>query len=221
MRGIMGEIVSYMERKVQAKGLNPYALPREKDVLKYLFEDEAKNLELLNEISPFNLAVSKPHLFYPGSGSDILFPMLYLDRLFPTLNEINMTFVDLEDSIGMIKCVLDEVGVSFEENTKSPNNNFNNSEIIFFWNKKKVHLQFVTGDIFELISNLPAFDIYFEKAFRIMKDSDPDYEKKVLAKLNINGILISDSGFAELPLQKIAVSTELSAYGEMIMGVKK
>jgi len=210
----MGEVISYIEKKVEAKGLNPRALPSEKSVLKYLFEDEAKKLGLLDQISHFNLLAFKPHLFYPGSGSDILFPMLFLDRLFPSITEITMTFVDLENSVGMIKCVLDDVGVSFEENKY-------NSEIIFFWNKKKVHLQFVTGDVFELISSLPHYDIYFERLFRIMKDSDPEFEKKALAKLNINGILISDSGFAELPLQKIDVPAELSAYGEMIMGIKK
>ncbi len=70
-----------------------------------------------------------------------------------------------------------------------------------------------------MITTLPTFDIYFERAFRIMRERHPEYEQKIVEKLNRGGILISDSGFQDTTLRKIMVPKELSAYGEMVLGV--
>ena len=53
-----------------------------------------------------------------------------------------------------------------------------------------------------------------------MKDSDPNYENKVFDSLNQGGVLISDSGFQKLDLERIDVPSELSSYKEMIIGKK-
>ena len=84
-----------------------------------------------------------------------------------------------------------------------------------------VELEFVEGNVFEILNQLPYFDIYFERAFRIMKDSADGYENQVFSKLRPGGILISDSGFQHCSLKKLNVPRELSSYGEMIIGIKK
>ena len=68
---------------------------------------------------------------------------------------------------------------------------------------------------------IELFDLYFERAFRIMKDDDPDFEQKVVTKLSSDGMIISDSGFQGLELNYLDASRELSSYNEMVIGVKK
>ena len=104
------------------------------------------------------------------------------------------------------------------------NNSQNKPAIFFYWKNTLIELQFIQGDVFSLLPQLPAFNVYFEKAFRIFKDEDSLYEKNIFEKLKKDGILISDSGFKWLSLQnlqRIAVPKELSSYGEMVTGVKK
>lgn len=208
----MGELIIFEDRIVKAKGIDKSQKPDENKVKTYFFCEDYQNLSLLD--LKFNRAVKPTEnltLFYPGCGADILFPLKYVEKLFPNLTEINFIFNDLDANLSMIKTVLDEVGISFAEEE--------NKKINFYWNDALVNLQFVQGNVFE--TELPNFDIYFEKAFRIMKSYHPEYESKVFTKLNLGGILISDSGFQEFPLKKLKVSQKLSAYGEMIIGIRQ
>lgn len=207
----MGVLVSYEERPVKAKGLNKLAKPKEDKVKEYLFPDEYQNLSLLTDLPRMEYP-ENPILFYPGCGADVLMPLKYVEILFPKLQNITFLLNDIDNNFGLIKTILDEVGISFKEDK---------NKLQFYWNGIFVELQYLQGNIFQMLSIVPAFDIYFERAFRIMKDELPDYENQIYQKLNPNGILISDSGFQQLPLEKIQVSQELSSYKEMIMGIKK
>ncbi|MEK6905285.1 MAG: hypothetical protein AABX24_02685 [Nanoarchaeota archaeon] len=208
----MGFIISYEERSVKAKGLNKLAKPDQEKIQQYLFPDEYQNLPLLTEIPRIEYP-ENPILFYPGCGADILLPLKYVEILFPRLRNVTLIFNDTDNNLGIIKTILDEVGISFKEKKKNL--------LQFYWNGILVHLKFIQGNVFQIIIDLLPFDIYFERAFRIMKDEHPEYENQIYQKLNSNGILISDSGFQHLPLEKVDVSQELSAYKEMIIGVKK
>src|SRR3989338_7909977 len=206
----MGFLISYEEKKAKAKGLDKSAKPKEEKLKEYFFPDDYHNLSLLSGLSKIEYP-ENPTLFYPGCGADILFPLKYVELLFPRLRKVTLILNDIDNNFGIIKTVLDYVGVSFAEKKKS---------LQFYWNGILVDLQFIQGNAFELLPELPAFDIYFERAFRIMKDDHPEYENQIYQKLNPNGILISDSGFQHLPLEKMNVSQELSAYKEMIIGIK-
>jgi hypothetical protein len=207
----MGFVISYEERPVQAKGLNKLAKPKEEKIQEYLFPDEYQNLILLADI-PRMKYPEHPLLFYPGCGADILMPLKYSEILFPRLRHITFLFNDVDHNLGLIKTILDDVGVTFKEKK-----NF----LQFYWNGILVDLRFIQGNIFQNLHQVPAFDIYFERAFRIMKDDHPSYEEQIYLKLKPNGILISDSGFQQLPLEKVDVSQQLSSYKEMIIGVKR
>ena len=207
----MGFLISYEERLVKAKGLNKLAKPKEDKIKEYLFPDEYQNLSLLLNIPKLEYP-EHPILFYPGCGADILMPLKYAEILFPKLRNITFIFNDIDNNIGLIKTILDEIGISFKEKK-----NF----LQFYWNGILVDLTFIQGNIFPTLNQIPAFDIYFERAFRIMKDDNPKYENQIYEKLNSKGILISDSGFRHVPLEKVEVSQELSSYGEMIIGVKR
>lgn len=210
----MGELIIFEDRMVKARGLDKSQKPNENKVKSYFFCEDYDHLSKALSLSKVSVGrAANPAetlvLFYPGCGADILFPLKYVEKLFPNIIEINFIFNDLDDNLNLIKTVLDEVGISFSEEDNRLN---------FYWNNILVHLEFQLGNIFEI--ELPNFDIYFEKAFRIMKSYHPEYESKVFTKLNLGGMLISDSGFQEFPLQKLLVSPKLSAYGEMIIGVK-
>ena len=84
-----------------------------------------------------------------------------------------------------------------------------------------VTLHFHQQSIARFLYEAPEFHIYFEKCFRIMKDRMPEYENVIYDKLAANGLVISDSGFSQVGLEKIEVDSRLSAYNEMIVGRKK
>lgn len=206
----MGNFIEFSERDVKAKGATRGVLPNREKIKSYYFDDEYAHVELLHTITPFSHA--KASLLYPGCGADILFPLLYLEHLFPQLTDVHCTFVDTQDNQKLIETVLDDIEIPFSRKK---------NRISFYWRETMVNISFIVENIFNIIDSLPPFDIYFERAFRIMKDKHTEYEQTIVGKLAPGGILISDSGFQNTSLQKIDVPKELSAYGEMVMGRKE
>ncbi|PIZ50917.1 hypothetical protein COY27_05545 [Candidatus Woesearchaeota archaeon CG_4_10_14_0_2_um_filter_33_13] len=207
----MGTMIAYDYRNVKAKGLNKEQVIDEEKLKSYFFDEDFENLALLDKIN-LNYTFLDVSLLYPGCGADIFFPLIYLEKLFPTITKAKLIFVDSEDNLGLIKTVLDEVGVSFSEK---------DDYLSFYWKEKLITLHFFTSPIEDYLPNLENFSIYFEKAFRIMRDRIPNYEKKIYSKLNKGGVIISDTGFEEMNLSTVAVPLELSSYGEMIIGIKE
>ncbi len=205
----MGELMTYPMHLVRAKGMRPNAPDKDK-IQRYFFQEEYAHLQKLQQLPKY--ALLKGTILYPGCGVDILTPLLYLQDLFAGLEQVTMLLVDKDDYLQTIKAILDDVGISFAEKGNS---------ISFWWKQLQVKAEWITGDIFELLPEIDYFDIYFEKAFRIMKERDSDYERKIVAKLAPGGIIISDSGFRAFPLTRLAVPLELSAYGEMMVGRKE
>ena len=210
----MGEFIYLEEREVQARGLNLSAKPQEEKIKKFLLTEEFVRWQKIKEL---HLSSQLPKqipqtLFYPGCGSDIFFPLAYIYQLFPKLREINFLFVDLVDALGMIKTMLEEAGISFSQK---------GNKINFYWYNLLVHLQFVVSNAFIFIDRMPPFQVYFERTFRIMKEQDDFFEQNVYEKLSSGGIIISDSGFQQFPLQKIYLPVNLSVYEEMILGIKE
>ncbi len=205
----MGELITIVERSVPARGFNPSALPNEEKVRSFFFREVYGNVALLETITPSDALECT--LLYPACGADVLYPLLFLERLFPKLKNVRLLFNDILDERGMIKTILDEVGIPFSEKK---------GKIFFYWRSVFVELKFVIGNIFLLIDSAPPFDVYFERAFRIMKEEVPGYEQKVFEKLSLGGLLISDSGFCTVPLQRFDISPALSSYGEMVIGRK-
>lgn len=207
----MGNLIILCERDVAAKGLHPNHKINWEKLKEFVFDEELEQLKLLKKISKPILPAKIPTLFYPGCGADILFPLLYTQELF-AVKEINFIFLDEHEILGTIKTTLDDLGICFAEK----------EEILsFYWESLLVHLTFIQSKVEELLDRLPPYDIYFERAFRIMKDGIPDYEQKIVSGLAAEGILISDSGFEQQKLEYLDAPKELSRYGEMVMGMKK
>jgi len=202
----MGEVLTFIARDIVPKGLDKNAIPDE-NVHNYFFKEEYEHLQLLRNLQSFS--GTSATVLYPGCGTDVFSPLIYLEMLFPDMKDVRFMFVDVYNNLPSIKTMLDDVGVSFAASGKI---------IEFYWKGMFVKLEFKEGDIFELIETF-SFDIYFEKAFRIMKDEA--YESRVFEKLEKNGILISDSGFRDVGLDTVDVSSKLSSYGEMVIGVKR
>jgi len=202
----MGNILTFSGRSITAKGLNINALPNQEKLQSCFFDVDYKNLELLKNVQTFDM--QEPILLYPGCGVDILFPLHYLETLFPETKKARFLFVDVDPNLQTIKTILDDVGIHFEEKKNA---------IRFYWKQKLITLIFIQGNIDNVLEALPSIDIYFERAFRIMRDSIINYENKIINKLSNNAIIISDSGFQNSSLQRIPVSKDLSSYKEMII----
>lgn len=205
----MENFIIYQEKEIKPKGAKKRTFPDERKMKEYLFEDEFSALTALMAV-PFSK--NSASFLYPGCGADVLFPLLYMERLFPQLQEAEFTLVDIQNNQKLIETVLDDIGIPFSRK---------NNRLQFYWKDTLVNISFVIGNIFEMVDSLPPFDIYFERAFRIMKDGHTDYEQKIVEKLNQGGVLISDSGFQNINLHKMVVPKELSKYGEMVVGRKK
>lgn len=205
----MGELITFPTHLVRAKGMRPNA-PIEDKLKRYFFQEEYAHLQKLRQLPKYSLRECT--LLYPGCGVDILTPLLYLQELFTGLGQVTILLMDKDNYLVTIKAILDDVGISFAEKGNS---------ISFWWDRLQVKVEWITGDIFELLPEIGYFEIYFEKAFRIMKERDSGYERKIVAKLALGGIIISDSGFRSFPLTTLDVPLELSAYGEMIIGRKE
>src|SRR3989338_676557 len=120
----MGFLISYEERAIKAKGLNKMAKPSQEKIQQYLFPDEYQNLSLLTSL-PERGFPKNPVLFYPGCGADILMPLHYLEILFPSVQNITFIFNDVDNNLGLIKTILDDVGVHFREKKNN---------LQFYWN---------------------------------------------------------------------------------------
>jgi len=208
----MGECIQFEEREVKAKGLNKQALPNKEELKKYFFSEEWTNFNFLEQLPKQNIP-EQALLFYPGAGADILSPLIYLQKFFHPVKEIDFLFVDINNDYGMIKTILDDVGISFTEKK--------NNILKFYWYGTLVNLAYLAVDVFSFVNKIDSINIYFERAFRIMREQDQKFEDKIFEKLKTGGVLISDSGFTKFPLKKIDIPLELSNYGEMIIGVKE
>ncbi len=205
----MAHFLSTLERPVQAQGLHKQAFPNEKRLQQHFFPDEYHNFSLLEKVPHLTIPVVIPRLFYPGCGADILSPLIYIEKLFPQTQQWEFLFVDIEDTFGLIKTILDDIGISFAED---------GSQLKFYWKKILITLLFQQQNISTIPQ--PEFHLYFERAFAIFKSQIPHFEQKVVAALSPGGVIISDSGFQDCTLERIPVSSKLSSYGEMVIGVK-
>ena len=194
----MGQLIIHMERDVPARGMNKSALPDINKLKEHLFD---RDYELIRSLFPISINTKTPKMIYPGSGCDILVPLLFVKHLFPNITSLELQLIDLFPQEVLVKTILDDLGIPFSAE---------NEKILFYWHGVLVNLQCTVANAFSF--NFAQFDIYFERAFRIMKDQDPEFEKKIVAKLKSGGILISDSGFSNISLQRITVPKELSSY---------
>ncbi len=208
----MGGVISYTERIFTAKGLKKDNKVDFSRLQEYVFEEDYDALKQLDYINLSLEQIEEPILLYPGCGVDVLFPLYYVRKLFSSLKQIELRLVDKDNNFAIIKTILDDIGICFEDYGEW---------IQFYFEGVLVTLYFKQGDIFEMMDGMLPFEIYFERAFRIMKERDSSYEERIFSRLREGGVLISDSGFQEVGLTKIEVPKELSAYREMIIGIKR
>ena len=207
----MPNLIIFEEKEVLALGLNKEKRPNAEKVKNYFFDDELETLNCLQTIE-HSFSTAEISVLYPGCGTDILTPLLYLERIMPRIERVKLHFVDTSGSFAMFKTILYEVGISFAECEGG---------IQFHWQHILVTLYFHQQNIARFLHNCPEYHIYFEKCFRIMKDRMPEYEQVVFDRLATSGLVISDSGFLDVGLEKIEVDLKLSAYGEMMVGRKR
>lgn len=191
---------------ISAKGLIKSKID-EKALYSRVYSEDKEHLKNLEKLSNS----TKINLLYAGCGADVFYPLLFVEKLFPQLKNATLQFVDVDDSLGLIKTLLNDIGVSFEDIGNG---------IKFYWKDVLCELKFHCKNIISEL-DLFEFDVYFERKFRIMKEQDFTYEKRVFDKLAVGGVVISDSGFIGRGLQEHPVSNELSSYKEMIIGIKK
>ena len=215
-------ILAIIEQKIIARGAHPTEISS-LHLKQHTLQGELDQLPILSTISiPIN--TNCPTLLYPGCGSDIIFPLMYVTTLWPNLKTIQCIFIDEYNMQGIIETTLHNLNISFAREKNI---------LIFYWNNILVRLRILVANVFHIMDKVPPIDIYFERAFRIMKSNYPNYESNIINHLTTNGIIISDSGFTqftkhqieEIELSKFTQNTtcqfqSLSSYQEMIIAIK-
>src|SRR3989344_3060969 len=143
----MPNLIIFEEKEVLALGLNKEKRPNAEKVKNYFFDDELETLNCLQTIE-HSFSTAEISVLYPGCGTDILTPLLYLERITPRIEQITLHFVDITDTFAMLKTILHEVGISFADvedvDTKSGGRR---RGIQFHWQHMLVTLQFHTQNI--------------------------------------------------------------------------
>ncbi|HLC81934.1 MAG TPA: hypothetical protein VJH68_04730 [Candidatus Nanoarchaeia archaeon] len=200
--------LNFIEKAVSAQGLDLHNKVISSNLYHHLLDEELNYLKQLNSIPKIALDTNYPILLYPGSGSDILYPLFFLG-IIDNLQQATLIFIDIQNNLGMIKSILDDVGISFAED---------NNTIAFYWKKILIRLEFRLNSFFSM--ELPRFDIYFERKFAIFREALENYELKIVEALNKKGLIISDYGFKNFKFEQMTVPAGLSSYSEMILGRK-
>src|SRR3989344_3495234 len=113
----MDEPIFFMARDFKPKGHQPGTHPDLQKVKSMIYEEDYAAFESFTPTYSLQLSADQPTLFYPGSGCDILMPLLYIEKLFPTTKEFIFLFIDVEPFLPLIKTILDDVDIPFT-NTK-------------------------------------------------------------------------------------------------------
>ena len=207
----MGELLIFNDKKAKSSWFLRKNQLDEEQLKNYLFDKDYETLKSLKSMEKIKLSVKKPVLFYPGCGSDVIFPLYYVKNLFSNIKNVKLILVDILDSLELIKSNLFELGIKFKNQRNG---------VKFYWGDIFVNLVFYEANVDKILDNV-SYDIYFERNFRIMRSEIQDYEKRVFSSLNSGGVLISDNGFEEFKLKRIKIDDKISSYGNMVVGVKE
>ena len=175
------------------------------EVKKNLYPEEFEAYLKLKKIFA-GKKISRKHIvfFYPGSGADVLNPMLYLDALvdWKSAEAIDFIFVDIDGAAPTFICSMLEKltgrkpKLKFLSDTKA--------RVTFTFDNTRITLTYILADAVE---NLPKdarvnFDIYFERAFELFRANAGWFIEFVLGHVSKGGLLISDCGFCRQDLLK-------------------
>jgi len=171
--------------------------------------DDALTEEQKNAIKeiPFLLNKEKVTMFYPGSGIDLLFPILYLNKI-TDAKDITIIFADQNiESETIISLMMQLTGIHAYKKKQN--------KIIFKFKTKKITLIIQKENVFAKLPEeiLEGYDFYFERAFDLFRSSAPDFIKKAIALLNENGFLITDKKITHKYLKQISTREELKVLG--------
>jgi hypothetical protein len=200
-------IINYPSKDVIYGEIEPNKRYNLKIFKNYLFDDEYHYFKEIKKTKN-KINVQKPIFYYPGSGDDIITPLIIVDKLFENKN-FKFIFQDKVDFFKNIKFTLNNLKIPFSKFKQG---------IKFYYNQKEIELIFNVKDVNKFIE--PHYDIYYERRFRIMKEEVFNYEKTIYQNLNKQGIIISDSGFENLKQKKL-LDNKLSSYGKMVFVIKE
>ena len=163
-----------------------------------MFKQDYKDYKLVKpSLEHLKLDKEKLRVFYPGCGSDLTNLLLVLELLSKKSKSINLILNDiLLNPQSLTKAFQKITGVNTYKKEKQTDNYNKN---IFSFKNKIVELDLFENDIFKSIPTKleKGFDIYFERGFRIMRNTRPVFLAIVLQHLNKKGLVITDALFEE------------------------
>ncbi len=168
-----------------------------------LYEDSLLGFNVLKK-SDITLNKKELTLFYPGAANDIIRPLLLLDAL----ANFKQATIILADTHLNSNSVLEMM----QNLTNIKKFKKKNNSLTFKFKNKEINFVFKECDI--LKSEIPEFDIYFERAFQLFRKDAKEFIPKIIAKANKDALLISDYlDFKDETLKKINFPKELNYIG--------
>jgi len=183
-----------------------------KEIKKELGKEFILYKRLKRKLNQENIKLNKKNIsiFNPGSEADIISPLLVLDACVDLKEEHNilLCFVDLKDLDIVIR---ERIKKTILNSSPKLNIKENYTDIRFKLKNSDITIRYIKKDALRFIDKMDCFDIYFERAFDIIRSDDKEYPQKILKKTNhiifsdkpiANDTIIRKSGFKKIKLSK-------------------
>ena len=154
-------------------------------------------------------------LYYPGGGLDLVRPLAILDAIATDAKSWRIVIQDpaesIEPIIGMIQKVTGVIPHKIYPRSWGVHS------VVFSFADRELHVDLSRSDALEALpDDLESYEIYFDRAFEIIRSKDASFFGRAIDRLSSRGIVITDSRFQGQEGQAdvlIEVPIEFPAWG--------
>ena len=187
-----------LKEKIKDSFTKPEFKVKHEIVKTLMFKQEYENYELVKpSLELLELDKKEIKIFYPGCGSDMTNLLLVLELLSKKSNKINLILNDiLLNSQSLTKAFQKITGINTYRKQELTDKHVKS---FFSFKDKKIEVDFFENDILKSIPTKleKGFDIYFERGFRIMRNTKPTFLPVALQHLNKEGLVMTDAVIEE------------------------
>lgn len=161
--------------------------------------EPARALLQTSKLPTFN--GSRPiHLYYPGCGQDLVWPLLMLNNIARRAHSWTITCQDPMYSFGALVATCQALTGQHVTTLFSRKKEVMTGARFSFRNKTITILYFPTDALQQIPHTLnQGYDIYLERGFDICRKDQPGFLDEAMSNLRPNGLAITDQAFRHIP----------------------
>ena len=178
----------------------------------FLPESEITALKALAEsLKHFASDKTAATLYYPGGGLDLMRPLAILDSIHKSAKNWRIVLQDPAESIEPIVGLAQAITGVIPH--KISGKDWSSKSASFHFKDRDITIDLSRSDaLHQLPPNLDSYDIYFDRAFEIVRIKDESFVARIARGLRSGGVAITDCGFKE-PTDLERVDTKSTPWG--------